>query len=204
MFLFWLPHTTGFPPVFQCLNLYMSEFTYVSISFTPMSHSFAIPPSQCAPAGSAERSINTLLVAWPVHNLLIAWPAPLHRSFYSVFHILLRFFPVFQCLSLSLDMFKFVYFFTCLFLCFHLFTIFQSQCAPHGSAKQSTNTVLVAWSVQSFLITSPASPYKAQQSYLLHSAIYPILSSTLSPSKTPGTSFSLTSSTTLWFRLTLR
>ena len=71
-FLFWFPHTIAFSPVFQCLSLHMSEFTYVSICFTPMFHLFAIPPSQCAPASSAERSINIHLVTWPAHNLLIA------------------------------------------------------------------------------------------------------------------------------------
>ena len=141
-------------------------------------------------------------VVWPAHNLLIAWPASPHKCFYSVFHTLLhfcQFFNVWVCTCLSLYMSSHVYSF--------VFIHLQSFCPsvpPHGSAEQSANTVLVAWPAHNFFIASPASPHKAQQSYLPHSAINPILPRALSPSKTPGTSFSLTSRTTLQFRVTLR
>ena len=147
-------------------------------------------------------------------------------------------------------MFHLVFVFTCLFPCFHSFTIFSSEHAPtwlsrgihqhtfsrlagaqeidcmtcltspqfvfinlqsfrpsvppHGSAEQFTNKVLVAWLAHKFLIASSASPHKAQQSYQPHSTIGPILPSSLSPSKTPGTSFRLTSNTTLQFQASLK
>ena len=128
MFLFWFPHTFAFSPVFKCLSFYISEFTLVSICFTHKFQSFAIPPSQCASAGSAERSTNILLVAWPAHNLLIVWPALPHKRFYSVFSHTIAISPVFQ--GLSLHMFELAIAFTCLFPCFHSFTIFPSECAP--------------------------------------------------------------------------
>ena len=159
----------------------------------------SIPPSHSA--GSAERSTNTLLVAWPAHNLLIAWPASPQRRFYSVFSHTIAFSPVFQCLSLH--MFELTIVFTCFFPCFHLFTVFPSECTPTRLSRAIHQHSLVAWATHNFLITSPASPHKAQQSYQPHSAIDPILPSTLSPPKTPGTSFSLTSNTTLQFRVTL-
>ena len=179
--------------VYICLNIFHSNVPFICYP--------SIQVCSCRVSRKIHQHTFSCLAGAQFTNCMTC---PTWQAFLFCFPHTITFFPVFQCLSLSLHMFKLVYFFTCLFLCFHLFTIFPSQCAPHGSAKQSTNTVLVAWSVQSFLITSPASPYKAQQSYLLHSAIYPILPSTLSPSKTPGTSFSLTSSTMLWFRLTLR
>ena len=182
------------PAIFQSLH--------VSICFTLMFHSFAFPTSQYASTGSAESSTNTLLVAYPVHNLLIAWPASTHRRFHSVFHTLLhfcQFFNVWVCTCLSLYISS--QFFSYVFI---RLQSFHPSVPPHDSAERSTNTVLVAWPVLNFLITSPVSPHKAQQSYLPHSAIYSILPSTLYSSITPGTSFSLTSSTTLQFRLTLR
>ena len=92
-----------------------------------MFHLFAIPLSQCAPAGSAEWSTNTLLVTWLAHNKLIALPASPYKLFYSGFHTLLhfrQFFNVWVCICLSLYMSLHVY------SCFHSFTIFPSQCAP--------------------------------------------------------------------------
>ena len=187
-FLFWFRQTIAFSPVLKCLSLYISEFTHVSICFTPMFHLFAIPPSQCAPANSAERSTNAILVACPAHNLLITWLASLHRRFYSIFHILLHFYQFFNvlvctCLSLYLSSQAYSYLFINL-------QSFRHNVPPHGLAEQSTSTVLVTWLAHNFRIASPVSPHKAQQGYYPHSAIDPILPSTLSPSKTPGTSFS--------------
>ena len=115
------------------------------------------------------------------------------------------------------------------------------MCPPHGSADQSTNTVLVAWPAHNFLIASPASPHKyfcfcfpqaivfstvhscfsfiiplyvsffchlsfpvcshkLRRAIHLYQRYIPFLpSTTLSPSKTPVTSFSLTNNTTLQF-----
>ena len=50
------------------------------------------------------------------------------QTFLFYFPHTIAFLPVFQCLSLH--MFELVYVFTFLFLCFHSFTIFPSECAP--------------------------------------------------------------------------
>ena len=102
----------------------MSEFTHVSICFTPMFHSFAIPPSQWAPAGSDERSTSRLAGA----QFTDCMTCLTSQTFLFCFSHTIAFLPVFQCLSLH--MFELVYVFTCLFLCFHSFTIFLSECAP--------------------------------------------------------------------------
>ena len=105
----------------------MSEFTHVSIYFTPMFHSFAIPPSQCAPIGSAERSTNTLLVAWPA-QFTDCMTCLTSQTFLFCFSCTIAFPPVLLCLSLH--MFELVFVLTCLLPCFHCFTIFPSKCAP--------------------------------------------------------------------------
>ena len=49
--------------LFQCEQTitfsHMFEFYHVSTCFIPLFHLFAIPPSQCTPAGSAQRSTIT-------------------------------------------------------------------------------------------------------------------------------------------------
>ena len=122
--------------------------------------------------------------------------------FILFFHTLLpfrQFFNVLVCTFLSLYLSSHAYSYVFINL-----QTFRPSVPPHGPAEQSTSTVLVPWPAYNFLIASPASPHKSQQSYQPHSAIDPILPSTLSPSKTPGTSFKLTSNTTLRFRVTLR
>ena len=104
-----------------------------------------------SPYGSAEQSTNTLLVTWPAHNLLIAWLASPHRHFYSIFHTLLHFhqyFYVWVCPCLNLYLSPYVYFYVFINL-----QSFRPCVPPHGSAEQSTNTVLVTWPARYFLIS---------------------------------------------------
>ena len=129
-----------------------------SICFTPVFHSFTIPLSQCAPAGSAEQSTSTLLVAWSAHNSLIAWAASLHQRFYSVVSYTIAFPPVFYvwvctCFSLHLSSHVHSHIFMCL-------QFLRPSVPPHGSAEQSTNTLLVAWLVHNLLIAWLASPHR--------------------------------------------
>ena len=123
-FLSWFQNTNEFLPIFKCLSLYISEFTHISICFTPMFHSFVIPPFQGAPAGSAKRCINTFLVAWPMHSLLILWPASPHRLLHFR-----QFFNVWVCTCLSLHLSSHVY--------SHVFIHLQFFCIivpPHSKA----------------------------------------------------------------------
>ena len=84
--------TIMFSPFRTCFSFIMSGH----VSFL-MIHLFAIFPSQCAPAGSAEQSNSTFLVSWPAHNLLIAWLASRYR--HSTFLQTIVFLPVSFCLS---------------------------------------------------------------------------------------------------------
>ena len=173
-----------------CLHMFISMFLFVC------NFSASLCPH------IAKQSTNTLLVAWPAHNLLIAWLASPDRRFYSIFHTLLLFYQFFNVLvSIFLRMYLSSHVYSYVFINLQSFRLSVS---PHWSAEQSTSMILVAWPVHKALVASTASPHIAQQSYQPHSAIDPILLSTLSPSKTPGTFFRLTSDITLQFRVTLR
>ena len=131
-----------------------------------------------------------------------------------MFELVFVFTCLFLCFHLSshaYSMFSFV--FTCLFLCFHLSShaysyvfinlqSFRLSVSPLSRAIHQHSFSHLAGAQFLDCITCP--PHKVQQSYQPHSAIDPILPSTLSPSKTPGTSSSLTNNTTLRFRVTQR
>ena len=84
-------------------------------------------------------------------------------------HIWLHYLPCHQkfCFGLNrhcifvrslLYIFEFEYVWTCFFSMLHSFAISPSQCAPKGSAEQSTYIFSVAWLVHNLLIALPALP----------------------------------------------
>lgn len=94
-----------------------------------MFHLFAIPPSQsvCSPMLSRvihQHTFSRLTGA----KFTECMTCLTLQTFLFWFPHTIVFSPVFHCLSLH--MFELLYVFTCLFLWFHSFTIFLSQCAP--------------------------------------------------------------------------
>ena len=178
-----------FAHVWACICLHM---------FIPRFHSFTVFPSECAPTWLSRAIHQHTFSRLAGAQFTDCMTCPTSQRFFILFfHTLLhfcQFFNVLVCTCLSSHAYSYV---------FINLQSFRLSVPPHGSAEQSTSTVLVAWLAHNFLIALPASPHKGQQSYQLYSAIDPMLHSTLSPSKTPGTSFRLTSNRTLQFRVTL-
>ena len=127
MLLFWFPHAIAISPVFQCLRLYMSEFTHVSMLHSHASFICYSSIPVCSHRLSRAMNQHTFshLAGAQSTDCMTCLTS---QTFLFCFSHTIAFSPVFQCFSLH--MFELVYVITCLFLCFHSFTIFLSKCAP--------------------------------------------------------------------------
>ena len=105
----------------------MSEFTHLNMFHSHVSFiSYpSIPGCSCRLSRAIHQHTFSHLAGTQFTDCMTCLTS---QTFLFCFSHTIALSPVFLCLSLL--MFELVFVFTCLFSCFHLFTVFPSKCAP--------------------------------------------------------------------------